>query len=331
MPRPRTPLPAPARTRPFLAAEAAALGITRQVLRHPRFATPFNGIRVLSAQLTSAAYPSEAARNSALHYRPRLRVNEMFSHSTALLLHGCPIRTSAAPHVSILRPGNKTSVRGAQGHTHLSPIAPWRHHPSGAPIAPPALALTQAAAGLPFRELVVAADHLIRPRREHGGIPIAALAELKAAAATAQTRGVRKLRTALSVARAGAESRMETLLRLVLVGHGLPALPLQVEIHDARGAWIGRFDMADLVRKLIVEYDGEQHRTSDRQYARDASRLERARDAGYRVLRFRHADVLQSPRDTARRVADALGMPLALPPEPLRGYLRDAGDLADPS
>lgn len=114
---------------------------------------------------------------------------------------------------------------------------------------------------------------------------------------------------------------METLVRLVMVAHGLPELPLQVAVHDEHGTRIGRFDMADLLRKLIVEYDGEQHRTSDRQYARDARRIERAQQAGYRVLRFRHADVLQTPRETARRIAEALGAPLALPAEPFRRYL----------
>lgn len=323
MPRPRTPLPQPLQRRPFLASEGEAAGITRQALRHPRFAAPFSGVRVLSAEPDSPVYPSAAARSSALNYHPRLRASEIFSHATALILHGCPISPDPAPHVSVLSPGNKTSARGVRGHTHVTPVVPWRHRPSGAPIAPPVLALTQSAAVLPFRELVVAADHLIRPRRDHGGAPIVTLAELEAVATTARTRGIRKLRTALDLARPGAESRMETLLRLVMVAHGLPELPLQVDVHDAHGAWIGRFDMADHVRKLIVEYDGEQHRTSDRQYARDARRIERAHHAGYHVLRFRHPDVLQTPRETARRIADALGVPLALPAEPLRGYLRE--------
>lgn len=321
--RPCTPLPDTLAQRPIAVSEGPSLGLSPDILRHPRLLAPFFGVRALPVAGEPRNTPADRARGRALAYVPRLRANELFSHATALVLLGCPIALPAEPHVSILRPARLARARGAVGHTHSAAIAPWRHQPSGAPVAPPALALTQAAAVLPFRELVVAADHLIRPRREHNGTSVVALGELEAAAATAKTRGIRRLRTALSLARAGAESRMETLLRLVLIGHGLPELPLQVEIHDARGKWIGRFDMADLVRKLIVEYDGEQHRTSDRQYARDANRLERARDAGYQVLRFRHTDVLQTPRATARRVAHALGLPVALPEEPLRGYLRE--------
>lgn len=123
-------------------------------------------------------------------------------------------------------------------------------------------------------------------------------------------RGVRRLRTALSFARVGAESRMETLLRLIMAAYGLDVLELQVDIHDDAGRRIGRFDMVDRERKLVVEYDGEQHRTDRAQYLKDQRRLERAREAGYRILRLHFEDVLHRPRETARRIAEFLGLPL---------------------
>ncbi|SJN09178.1 hypothetical protein FM113_05475 [Leucobacter sp. 7(1)] len=239
------------------------------------------------------------------------------------MLHGCPIALSPEPHVSILRPGSRATARGAIGHTHAAPLMPWRHGESGAPLVSPMLALTQAAAVLPFRELVVAADHLIRPRRERAGGPIVTLEGLRDAARGACTRGSRRARAAIELARPGAESRMETLLRLLMVAFGIPELPLQVDVHDALGRWIGRCDMAELERRIIVEYDGEQHRTSDEQYTRDANRIAAAQDAGFRVLRFRWSDVTRTPRATAQRIAAALGVPLVPPGDPLRGFLAE--------
>ncbi|WP_157993022.1 endonuclease domain-containing protein [Leucobacter luti] len=202
----------------------------------------------------------------------------------------------------------------------------------------PVQAFLQSAALLPFRELVVAADHLILGERALGiqvpDDPVSVshasrepsrltLAELQAAARGSRTRGVQRARAALLVARCGAESRMETLLRLVLIAYGLDVFELQVDVVDSVGRWIGRFDMVDHQRKLIVEYDGEHHRTSDSQYRRDAVRLDAARDTGFRVLRFLRDDVIATPRATARRVASALGMPLRPPGNPLARYLSE--------
>lgn len=175
------------------------------------------------------------------------------------------------------------------------------------PIIAPALALMQAAMTLPLRELVVAADHLVLPRT---GTSLIALDELRAAALASGRRGIRRLRAALSLARVGAESRMETLLRLVMAAHGLDVLELQVDLHDGDGRWIGRFDMVDRENKLIIEYDGEQHRTDRAQYLKDQHRLDRARATGYRVLRLHAEDVLRNPRQTARRIAEFLGLPM---------------------
>ncbi|GAA1610918.1 hypothetical protein GCM10009805_02180 [Leucobacter chromiireducens subsp. solipictus] len=323
MPWPLTEVPVPLVGRPFSVAEARRLGVSDDALRHPRFRTPFRGVRSLRAGDRSAHFPAERARAAALEYVPRLRPTEVFSHATALVLLGCPIAASPEPHVSILRPGSRATVRGAVGHTHAAPSVAWRHSESGAPLVSPALALTQAAAVLPFRELVIAADHLIRPRRARAAGPIATREELRDAARGARTPGVRRARAAIELARSGAESRMETLLRLVMVAFGIPELPLQVDVHDARGRWIGRFDMVELQRRVIVEYDGEQHRTNDEQYARDARRIDAAQDAGFRVLRFRRADVTRTPRATAERIAAALDVPLTPPSDPLHGFLSE--------
>ncbi|MFD5600319.1 DUF559 domain-containing protein [Leucobacter sp. NPDC058333] len=184
------------------------------------------------------------------------------------------------------------------------PIADSR----GLPVAPPHFALIQAAERLPLRELVVAIDHLVLPRRGLVGCTPDSFSEAWQHLGGRGLVGIGTARRALALARTGAESRMETLLRLILEAYGLAKyFQLQCEIYDEEG-FIGRFDLVCEELKLIVEYDGEQHRTDQRQYLRDLRRLDRARAEGYLVMRFHAGEVLRGHRQIAERVAHALGV-----------------------
>lgn len=293
-------------------------------LRHPRFDRPFHGVRAIRAD-DHPRFPSELARERALKLVPRLRAGEAFSHVTALVLLGCPIQVPPEPHVIIALPASRSVARGVIGHTSAHSFSQWKFPTGGARFVPPTLAFTQSASLLPLVELVVAADHLLGVSSHARGSPIVTLGQLEGAARSARSAGISRARAALNLARVGAESRMETLLRLVLAEYGLDVFELQADVHDERGVWIGRFDMVDRERKIIVEYDGEQHRLSDAQYERDAVRLERAREAGYLVLRFRHRDVLDTSEETAGRVARALGVPLRLRSKQTQNDLRPPG------
>jgi len=234
------------------------------------------------------------------------------------MLFGCPIYSHSQPHVSVLRPSKPTRAAGVFGHSIEKFLEIEARKVDGLPLVSPGEAFVQAAGILSFRELVVAADHLIRPVRLHSRPqPIIRLDELRELVAASSARGIVRARTALKFARIGAESRMETILRFLLAQYGLDVFDLQVDLTDAHGRWIGRFDLVNLAHRLIVEYDGEQHRTSNEQYEHDQERLDRARDAGFRVLRFRRTQVIEQPLRTIQRVADALD----LQPKPVRGQL----------
>jgi very-short-patch-repair endonuclease len=58
-------------------------------------------------------------------------------------------------------------------------------------------------------------------------------------------------------------------------------------VRDREGREIGYFDLVWPELRIIVEYDGDQHRTSAYQYDRDIRRFDRASEAGYRVIRVR--------------------------------------------
>jgi hypothetical protein len=106
--------------------------------------------------------------------------------------------------------------------------------------------------------------------------------------------GIVAFRAAAALARPGAESPMETRLRLCLISGGLPEPALQQEVHGEDGWLVARLDLAYREIRLGLEYDGDHHR--DREvFQRDAVRLNRLRLCGWMVLRFTADDVLRHP------------------------------------
>ena len=110
-------------------------------------------------------------------------------------------------------------------------------------------------------------------------------------------RGIRRLRTVLDLADAGAESPQETRLRLLLVRAGLPRPVTQIPVTDGREH--RRIDMGWPRWLVGVEYDGEQHFSDPHAYAADIERLDFLAACGWTIvrvsavqLRYRQAAVL---------------------------------------
>jgi len=118
--------------------------------------------------------------------------------------------------------------------------------------------------------------------------------------------GVRRLRKALDLADAAAESPMETRLRMLLISNGLPRPLVQVSLYDETGAFIARPDLYYSGNRLAIEYDGATHRT---RLAADDRRQNRVLEAGYRLLRFTASDVLRTPASVVGIVDRALNSP----------------------
>ena len=94
---------------------------------------------------------------------------------------------------------------------------------------------------------------------------------------------------------------METRLRLELLNTRMPAPSVQTDLFDAAGQFLGRADLYYPDRRLVIEYDGENHR--DRLVA-DLRRQNALVNAGYHVLRFTAAD-LRMPGLVAAQVRQA--------------------------
>ena len=135
------------------------------------------------------------------------------------------------------------------------------------------------------------------------------LADLNSyAASRAQCVGVTNLRRVAGLADPGAESPMETRLRMVLVLRGLPRPQTQISLHDSRGRFLGRPDLYYPDHRLGLEYDGGVHRAS---LVEDNRRQNRLLSAGIRLPRFTASDVLHNPESITTQVLTTISGRLA--------------------
>lgn len=122
-------------------------------------------------------------------------------------------------------------------------------------------------------------------------------------------RHIRRLRTALDLADAGAESPQETRLRLLLVRSGLPRPTTQIPVLDDWGFVRRRVDMGWEDAMVGVEYDGEQHFTDPLGYAADIERLEFLAARGWTIVRVSGTQLRDRPSQVVSRVRNALRLP----------------------
>lgn len=323
------PLPNLLTARPFTNATARSLGLGAERLRSDDLIAPFYGLHVTRA----AAYGDEAGPGSFGGSSPStqskndderlgraalrrcqafgvlLRPGERFSHTTAALLWGADLPRSVvtAPlHVSVPDPARARRARGVIGHTMPSGETGFRH---GLPVTDPAHTWLAAAQLLPEDELVALGDHLVRipvyPQRGEAR-PYVTRAELTARVEIALGRGSARARNALPLLSEAAESRPESLLRLLLHRGGLPKPDVNPDILDAAGRRIGRADLVFRPQRVIVEYDGQQHRRKDTQYEKDATRLELFHLDDWHVIRVRKHGLFAAPQQTLAHVRETL-------------------------
>jgi len=115
--------------------------------------------------------------------------------------------------------------------------------------------------------------------------------------------GSRRLRRQIELAEP-AESPMETRLRWLLISARLPRPEVQTDLYDDKGRFLGRADLYYPRARLVIEYDGGNHR--DRLVA-DDRRQNLLATAGFRILRFTAVDIYQRADVVVSLVRTALG------------------------
>lgn len=287
------PLPEPlSRLVAFRVGDAIDAGTTPERLRSSDLAKPFWGIRTVEDLATST-------RDRCVAFLPRMPSDAIFSHKTAALLHGLPLpaRDSVELIIDVGRPSDHRPLRstGVRGHRMRFGSHEWIDL-GGLPVATPIRTWVDLSPMLSLRHLVAMGDAILR----HESLP-GTSGELHTAVRDHPfRRGRSNARTALELLDGRSESPMESILRVLLWEAGFSGFVCNLDIVDARGVFVARGDLVDVRSRLVLEYEGDHHRTEAAQWHRDIERAAQLEDLGWTVVRVTRADIAAPDRLLAR-------------------------------
>ncbi|AOX66102.1 hypothetical protein BJK06_10335 [Curtobacterium sp. BH-2-1-1] len=236
------PLPVPFQYAPFRVRDALARDIPAGRLRRRDLESPVHGVRARAG--------STVSRIDAIAVV--LRPDQHFSHTSAASIWGAPLPSAARNGPVHVTSASDNAMRRTGVVGHRSASTDVRLH-CGKRVSAPAQMWFECASLLELADLVVIGDHLV------GRSGLATIDEL-AEAIRAGARASRMARAALELIRVGAESAMETRVRLAVVDAGFPEPQLNIDVLDGAGKFLGRVDMAWPEYRIALEYDGDHHR-----------------------------------------------------------------------
>lgn len=287
MPSP-TPLPEDLTAGPFRPGDFREHGFSVHVLRGRRVQRVSHGV-----YLRSGRDPTLVDRCRALGLV--VPGDVAFSHMTAGQLMGVPGWGVADPRVHLTRPPGSSALRRSDVVQHRCQLRPEdRWTVAELIVTSPVRTLFDLSAHLRLDRLVGVGDYSIR----YLGVTTAALEEIVDDAEG--RRGIRRLRQALPLMDARAESPPESLVRVWCKLARLPHLEPQGEVWDG-DELIATVDLLDDEHRIVVEYEGAHHRQGP-QYAYDIQRRARLRRRGYRVVQV-EASMMRSPRGVVLFIA----------------------------
>ena len=205
---------------------------------------------------------------------------------TALQLYGVDLGTRTP--LRFCSPEGRAVQRKGVRVRRLSSAPPAKGR-----VLQPVAAFAGAATDLDLVELVVAGDWLVRAGK-------ATPAALQAYAADLSGRHCATVRRAAGLVRARVDSPPETRLRLCLVLAGLPEPVCNVDVGD-EFFFIATPDLAYLRLRLLLEYEGDHHRTDRAQWQKDIRRERQLRKEGFELQRIT-AETLRRPRELVHDV-----------------------------
>ncbi|QWT24794.1 endonuclease domain-containing protein [Subtercola sp. PAMC28395] len=299
-------LPRELEGRPFAVAEGRRVGVGKHRIDGPDLDRPFHGVR-------TSVFAHASIEKRCHDYLPRLREGQMFSHITAARLWGLPVPTRfhAAELIDVASTrASRPRCRGVRGHrVHESSLRIVR---IGAfPVADPESLWCALSTTLSVDDLVIMGDAIVfvprYPDTDAPAIrPYSTPQRLAARIVSRRGAGKRKLVEALRLIRVGSASPMETRLRLLIIRSGLREPQLNVDILDARGSFVACGDLYYPEYRLLVEYDGDQHRTDTKTYERDQTRIADLHAIGVQVIRVRQAGYFRYPERTIGEITAAM-------------------------
>ncbi|WP_092338100.1 MULTISPECIES: hypothetical protein [Cryobacterium] len=283
--------------RPFSTAEGSDAGLSKKRMRASDLARPFPATRTPRADSSSADLLIRA-------YAQRMSESDFFSHVTAARVHGLPmpfaVEHTQTIHVSTEEPTLRDRVLGVRGH-HVAPKTVTVVAVRGVRVTSAVDTWCQLSTMLGLDDLIRIGDTLVR--RKH---PFAEMRDLLAAVRRySGRRGVKLLREALIWIRPGVDSPRETDLRLLIVRASLPEPEVNAIIMSRTGVKLATGDLVFRRYRVLLEYDGGQHRTDENQFHWDVDRLDALMEERWRVIRINKSH-LHNPPEVIRRVTVAL-------------------------
>ena len=277
------PLPPALQGRAFTVAEARLAEVKQSRLETQDLERPAWGLRTTRAPRTL----DEHARDLSVI----LPSGAAFSHVTAARLWRLPLPTTwnRTEPVHVLTSGTPLRRAGILGHRGLerrevevlrglnvtSPVPTWTDLATVPEIS--------------VEDLVIAGDAFAARDPD-------LMTALARAGTSAGGRGQRKVRAAAGLIRSGSGSPMETRARLAFGRAGLPEPELNATVYAEDGHFLARVDFLWREQRVIVEYEGDQHRTDRRQWQSDIQRTRLLEGLGWRVVRITGADLFDEHR-----------------------------------
>lgn len=284
----RSNVPDALKSGPFAVEFAARHGVTEKMLSGPNYRRLFRGVYVwIGREL--------AIKDWLVGGLLTLPCDAVVSHVTALWLFRIEIGPQWPLHFST----NTLAVTeqpGIELHRRLGTMSPRRI--DTVPVLGPDRTFVDVATHLGLVHLVQVAEMLLYLR-------LTTLESLWDFALGSHLDGVVRARRALVHVREGAESPMESLIRLMVVFAGLPEPEPNRDIVDEHGNFVARGDMVYSRWKVLVEYDGWHHERSAKQRQRDRERREALEALGWRVIVVTSADLV-GKQEIVRRVHRAI-------------------------
>jgi hypothetical protein len=291
-------LPPELQHRAFTTREGTDFGLSPMRMRGADLGHPFPGTR---APLGG----TESVQSRIETYSHRMPPAHYFSHVTAAVIHGLPLpgalQQAAVLHICTDDPTNRPDLRGVIGH-HSEPDRLTVLEVRGLRVTGAVDTWCQLSTMLGLDDLIRIGDALVRRQR-----PFAALGDLLAAVRRySGHRGVKLLREALVWIRPGVDSPRETDLRLLIMRAGLPEPEVNAVIMSRTGVKLATGDLVYRRYRILLEYDGEQHRTDANQYHWDVDRLDNLMEDTWRVIRINKSHLTARPATVIRKVETAL-------------------------
>ena len=275
--------------RPFTRAELLASGYDARLLRRRTYRQVVKGI------WAHADHIDDTTRlRAALLSHPE---GAVASHFSAARLYRLPVPDHPFEHVTVFRTDDRRRRHGVK--SHVTKRLKRVRHVRGIPVLDPVTVFIQLAGQLSLVDLVVLGDALVR---ELGITP----RKLVALCRRSGDYYAKRAAVAAAYVRAGVDSPMESILRMLIVLAGLPEPRTDVRVYDEDGVLRRRFDLYYVDGRVIVEYDGRQHARDSSQWLRDLERREEFDDQGYRILVVTSEGIYRAPERTLQRLRRVL-------------------------